>query len=158
MKRFLISVWMLALAGCAASKPSALEDAATTPLRDLNVVRASIPPLLSEAQKQPYLLPSDLSCEALSADVRALDQLLGPDLDAPATESSPRLIERASKTVDDAAVGALQHTAEGVVPFRGWVRQLSGAERYSKKVAAAIAAGAVRRGFLRGLRAARGCS
>jgi hypothetical protein len=38
------------------------------------------------------------------------------------------------------------------------VRQLSGAERYSKKVAAAIAAGAVRRGFLRGLIAARGCS
>jgi hypothetical protein len=158
MKRILFALWTLALAACAATKPSAIEDAATTPLRDLNIVRASIPPLLSEAQKHPYLVPTDLGCEALAVDVRALDELLGPDLDAPVSESNPRLIERASKTVDDAAAGALQHTAEGVVPFRGWVRQLSGAERYSKKVASAIAAGAVRRGFLRGLRAARGCS
>jgi hypothetical protein len=157
MKRLMSSVLTLALASCAASKKSELVDAASTPLRDLNVVRASIPPLLSEAQKHPYQVPGDQSCEALSADVRALDALLGPDLDAPVSESNPRLIERATRTVDEAAVGALQHTAEGVVPFRGWVRQLSGAERYSKKVAAAIAAGAVRRGFLRGLSAARGC-
>ena len=44
-----------------------------------------------------------------------------------------------SKTggVADQAVGAVQRTAQDLIPFRGWVRKLSGAERYSKKVAAA---------------------
>jgi hypothetical protein len=43
------------------------------------------------------------------------------------------------------------------VPFRGWVRKLSGAERYSRQVAAAIAAGAARRAFLKGLAQGKGC-
>jgi hypothetical protein len=157
MKRRPFAVLTLLLAGCTAPKQSAILDAASTPLRDLNVVRAKIPDVLRDAQKQPYLAPTDQSCSALRADVRALDEALGPDLDAPASASNPRLIERANKAADDAAVDALQGAAEGVVPFRGWVRQLSGAERYSKKVASAIAAGAVRRGFLRGLIVARDC-
>ena len=56
-----------------------------------------------------------------------------------------------------AAVGALQRTAEGVIPFRGWIRKLSGAERHSRQVAAAITAGGVRRAFLKGVRASRSC-
>ena len=63
------------------------------------------------------------------------------------------LLERGA----DAAGNALQRTAEGVVPFRGWVRKLSGAERYSRQVAAAIAAGTVRRAFFKGLGQAQGC-
>jgi hypothetical protein len=46
---------------------------------------------------------------------------------------------------DGVVAGAVQKAAEGVVPFRGWVRKLAGAERYSRQVAAAIAAGTVRR-------------
>jgi hypothetical protein len=157
MQRRLISLVALTLTACATNRKSEFVDAATTPLRDLNVVRASIPEVLRDAQKQPYLVPSDPSCEALSAEVRALDEALGPDLDAPASSDNPRLIERAATAADDAAVGAVERAAEGVVPYRSWVRQLSGAERYSKKVAAAIAAGAVRRGFLRGLSVARDC-
>jgi hypothetical protein len=158
MKRQALSALALALAACAAPRKSPIVDAATTPLRDLNVVHATIPALLREAQKSPYLAPSDQSCGALSAEVRALDEVLGPDLDAPVSASNPRLIERGSTLVGDEAVGALQGAVEAVMPFRRWVRQLSGAERYSKKVAAAIAAGAVCRGFLKGLRVAHGCS
>ncbi|HEY0819951.1 MAG TPA: hypothetical protein VGD46_14300, partial [Rhizobacter sp.] len=55
------------------------------------------------------------------------------------------------------AVGSLRGAAEGVVPYRRWVRKLSGAERYSQDVAAAIAAGTVRRAFLKGQIAARSC-
>ena len=83
--------------------------------------------------------------------------MLGPDLDAPASASNPGLNERGSNAVGTAAVDALRRTAEGVVPYRGWVRKLSGAERYSKQVAAAIAAGTVRRAFLKGLRASTEC-
>jgi hypothetical protein len=157
MKRRAIVLLGLAFAGCAKHTKSPILDAATTPLQDLNVVRADIPDVLRDAQKQPYLVPSDQSCGALLAELRALDEVLGPDLDAPASASNPRLVERANALAEDAAVGAVRGAAEGVVPFRGWVRQLTGAERYSRKVAAAIAAGAVRRGFLRGLSAAGDC-
>ncbi len=147
----------LLLVACTTQKQSRVVDAAATPLGDLNVVHAEIPAVLVDAQKEPYSVPSDQSCASLVASVRALDEVLGPDLDAPASASNPGLIERGSSAAGTAAVGALRRTAEGVVPFRGWVRKLSGAERYSKQVAAAIAAGTIRRAFLKGLRVSKEC-
>jgi hypothetical protein len=157
MKACMTAVLILTLAACAAPKESSIVDAASTPLRDLNVIRAHIPDVLRDARKHPYLAPDDQSCEALLAAVQALDDVLGPDLDAPASASKPRLLERANDAANDAFVNVVQGAAEDVVPFRSWVRQLSGAERYSRDVAAAIAAGAARRGFLRGLCVARDC-
>ena len=46
---------------------------------------------------------------------------------------------------------------DGVIPLRSWVRKLSGAERHSKAVAAAIAAGTMRRPYLKGWARAAGC-
>jgi hypothetical protein len=69
----------------------------------------------------------------------------------------PSLLDRSSDFAEDQAVGAVQRTAEGLVPFRGWVRKLSGAERYSKKVSASITAGSVRRAFSKGFAAAQHC-
>jgi len=134
-----------------------LTDAAAAPLSDLNVVRASIPPVLLEAQKGPYKPPAEPGCAALGAEVTQLEAVLGADLDVPPSASRPSLIERGSGAAGDAAVGALRGAAEGVIPFRGWVRKLSGAERYSREVAAAIAAGTVRRAYLKGVGQTRGC-
>jgi hypothetical protein len=86
--------------------------------------------------------------------VHALDAALGADLDTPPTPSNPGLVERGG----DVAVGAVRSAAEGVVPFRGWIRKLTGAERYAKEVAAAIAAGTIRRAYLKGLGQAAGCT
>jgi hypothetical protein len=165
-----------AIAGCASGptqsppapiitssdKPGAAENAVgqavTTPLSDLNLVQAPIPAALKEAHKAPYAQPLDTSCEQLALQVQALDEVLGTDLDVPPTPSNPGLVERGSREVGNAAAGALKSAAEGIVPFRGWVRKLSGAERYSKEVAAAIAAGTVRRAYLKGLGEARGCA
>lgn len=144
-----------ALTGCATSSADkagqAVGQAATTPLQDLNVVRADIPPVLVAAQKSPYALPAERACSALADDVRALDAVLGADLDTLSTERNPSLIERG-------AGDALRNAAEGVIPFRGWVRRLSGAERYSREVAAAIAAGTVRRAYLKGFGQSAGCA
>lgn len=144
---------ILALTACASSSQDKVANAATTPLSDLNVVRADIPDVLKAAAAAPYAPPADLSCPALAAGIQALDEVLGPDLDAPAGKGGTGLLERG----EDAATGALQRTAEGVIPFRGWVRKLSGAERYARQVSAAITAGGVRRGFLRGLAVAKAC-
>lgn len=138
---------------CSSTDNKTVGTAVTQPLSDLNLVNAPIPEVLLAAQRAPYAAPVDGSCTALAAQVRALDEVLGPDLDVPASEHNPGLLERGGS----AAAGALQRSAEGLVPFRGWVRKLSGAERYSRQVAAAITAGGVRRGFLRGLSQAAAC-
>lgn len=144
----------LVLTACASSSQDKVATAATTPLSDINVVRADIPDVLKAAAAAPYAPPADASCPGIAAGIRALDEVLGPDLDAPHTTGNPGLLDRG----EDAATGALQRTAEGVIPFRGWIRKLSGAERYARQVSAAITAGGVRRGFLRGLAAAKACT
>jgi hypothetical protein len=152
------------LAACAApigpDKPATHErvgQAVSAPLSDLNLVKADIPVVLQVAVKAPYALPEDASCPALIKDVQLLDAVLGADLDKPPTEKDPSLVARGSGAAEDAAFDALRRTAEGVVPFRGWIRKLSGAERYSREVQAAIAAGTIRRAFLKGLGQAHGC-
>ena len=133
------------------------ESAAIAPLNDLNLVRSPIPPALLQAQKAPYAFPADASCTGIAAEVAALDEVLGADLDTPATPANPSLIARGSDLAGDALVGAVRSTAESVIPFRSWVRRLTGAERYSKEVAAAITAGTVRRSFLKGLGQSAAC-
>lgn len=148
----------LALVACASKTQSQIGSAASTPLSDLNIVKADIPEILEKARKQPYLLPTDLGCDAIVLEIRKFDEVLGADLDAPASESDPSLMERGGDAAESAAMGALQSTAEGLIPFRGWVRKLSGAERYSKRVTSAITAGTMRRAFLKGLGASHGCT
>lgn len=149
---------LAALSACASDTPSRMGTAATTPLSDLNIVRADIPDILVDAQKHPYLAPLDSNCEALASEIHKLDEVLGADLDVPASDNKPSLLDRGSEVAEDQAVGAVQRTAEGLIPFRGWVRKLSGAERYSKRVAASITAGSIRRAFLKGLAASRDCA
>ncbi|HKX96126.1 MAG TPA: hypothetical protein VJM48_15585 [Methylibium sp.] len=148
----------LLLAGCAAAPDAKrVTTAATTPLSDLNLVSTPIPPVLLDARLQPYAMPPVTGCEALAAAVAELDELLGPDVDASKDAADPDLVERGSEAVGDAAVGAIQGAAAGVLPLRSWVRRLSGADKHAKAVSAAILAGQARRGFLKGLRAAQGC-
>jgi hypothetical protein len=152
------TVLTLNLAGCASKIQNRATNAATTPLSDLNLVKAEIPVPLQEAQKHLYLSPESAGCEAVLSEIHALDEVLGPDLDAPPSDTRPSLLERGSDLAEDHAIGALQSTAEGLVPFRGWVRKLSGAERHARHVAAAITAGSIRRAFLKGVGVSRGCS
>ena len=131
--------------------------AAGTPLSDMNLVQAPIPAVLTLAQRQPYAMPADPSCGVLAQEVRALDEVLGADVDTPATTDRPSLIERGVDLANEEVVGTVRRTAEAVVPYRRWVRKLSGAERYSQQVQAAIAAGTARRAFLKGMALGRGC-
>ena len=154
------------LAGCAspdtakgaAKEGVQLQKAVEAPLADLNLVQEKIPAVLEAAVKAPYALPSERNCAALANEVNALDGALGADLDTPPTVANPGLVERGTNMVGDAANDALRGAAESVIPFRGWVRKLDGAERHSKEVAAAIAAGSVRRAFLKGVGQTLGCA
>lgn len=141
------------LGACASTEANPVATVTTTPLSDLNLVSAPIPDTLQAAQRAPYRMPDDRSCPALKNDIAALDAVLGADLDTQPTEANPGLVERGGALATDAA----RRAVEGAIPFRGWVRKLSGAERYSKQVQAATAAGSVRRAFLKGLAGAAAC-
>lgn len=134
-----------------------IAQAAATPLADLNLVNAPIPPVLLEAQRAPYAEPADGTCLGLQTQVTALDAVLGTDLDVPPSPNNPSLIERGAGLVGQTATQQVRGAAESVVPFRSWIRRLTGAERYSREVAAAIAAGTVRRAYLKGIGLVRGC-
>jgi len=163
MKQFAVAGLGLLLAACASPGPSPdktdkVTQAAATPLSDLNLLQAQIPPPLVAALKAPYARPADGTCAGLAAQVEALDEVLGYDLDTASSAANPGMIERGVVAIGDATIGAVRGAAEGVVPLRSWVRKLSGAERHSQEVAAAVAAGVVRRSFLKGLGDAGGCA
>ena len=120
-------------------------QAAITPLSDLNVVQEAIPASLQIAAQGPYAPPQAPGCEAIATEVAALDEALGADLDDPKASEKPSLLTRGTDLAENAGVSAVRRTVEGFVPFRSWLRKLSGAEKHSKEVAASIIAGGVRR-------------
>lgn len=157
--RLTCCISLVLLTACANKSASTrVGEAAVTPLNDLNLIKTDIPPLLQQIQSSPYQVPAGYTCDSLTTDIADLDAVLGPDLDEPASEDKPGLMERGSNAAQDAAIGAFQRTTESVVPFRGWIRKLTGAERRSRKVAVAITAGTARRSFLKGLRASQNCA
>jgi hypothetical protein len=156
--RFVSIALAVTLSACASHDQTRITDAATSPLSDLNLVRTKIPPVLLDARKQPYAIPKEATCEDLVARVRELDAVLGPDFDAPANGNDPTLAEQGTDEAKNMAIGALRSTSESIVPFRGWVRKLTGAERHSQEVAAAIVAGTVRRAFIKGLMVSKPCA
>ncbi len=153
------------VAGCATQAPEAVSQpgrqaptatgrvsgALAQPLHDVNLVRTKIPDVLLDAMDAPYARPRPLTCLEITAEIDPLNEALGPDLDVPPSAANPGLLQRGGGMAGDAAIDALRGAAESVIPMRGWVRRLSGAEQHDKLVAAAITAGAVRRAYLKGL-------
>lgn len=145
----------LLLSGLAAhaapqSKPKPRDPMVTAveqPGRDLGLVRDVLPPVLQRAVLSPYELTGVADCAGLQRELADLDVALGADVDAPGAEES-----RAGELAADLISGALS------LPFRGVVRQVTGAARRDKAYRRAVAAGMVRRGFLKGRAGAIGCA
>jgi hypothetical protein len=152
---------LLLLAGCATGRSDgsdriqttsqaneeSMKGAVAAPLRDVNVLRTKIPELLLAAAADPYARPpARATCAQLIALIQPLNDVLGPDLDAPAPDEDD-LMQRGHST----AMGAVAGLTTDVIPFRGWVRKLSGAERHDQLVQSAVTGGAVRRAYLKGL-------
>jgi hypothetical protein len=126
-------------------------DAATAPLEDLNLKQKAIPPVLQRAVEDPYDVTGLDRCEPIAAEIGRLDAALGPDLD----EAPPPDERSRGKKVADAAYGlgvsGVRDTTRDVLPFRSWVRKLTGAAKHDKAIRKAIESGAVRRGYLKGV-------
>lgn len=133
-----------------ASTEQKVTQVAATPLSDFNLVKQELPQVLLDSRENPYRVPDPLTCETIRTQLEALTAALGPDWDDPSSKVKGDLLE-------DSAMGALQSAVNGVVPFRSWVRRLTGADRAAKEVTAAIVAGSLRRSYLRGQAQARQC-
>lgn len=124
-----------------------ITDVAKTPVTDLNIDKREIPAILLQAQARPYSLTGLGRCGGLMSEVAALDDVLGPDLDLPEEERARISAGRVAKTV----VGSF-------IPFRGLIREVSGANDHDRRVRAAVQAGLARRGFLKGVGHSKGCA
>lgn len=128
-----------------------LGDAVAAPLEDLNLKRDKIPAVLTEARTDPYGLKGLTRCEAIAAQVGRLDEALGPDVAEPKAPDSRTRVEKGADAGADAALGAVRGTTTDFIPFRSWVRRLTGAEKHSRLVRESIDAGMIRRGYLKGV-------
>ncbi len=143
--------------GAAGPAGGQVGEAITAPLRTLNLIKPDVVPALRNAAEAPYAAPQPLTCDTIGAEVLALNSALGADLDAIVSNTSASLADRGSEAANKAAIGALRNAADGLVPYGGLVRQLSGASRAAKEAADARVAGVVRRAYLKGLGQAMKC-
>ncbi len=121
-------------------------DVAETPLRDVNLKKTKIPPVLERAVAAPYTLAGLNSCGRIVAQVRLLNGALGEDIDEQHARGHAITAGRLAQSVVDA-----------LIPFSGIIKEVSGANAEQRRLQAAVAAGFARRGFLKGVGLSRHC-
>jgi predicted AAA+ superfamily ATPase len=109
-----------------------------------------IPPKLLEIQEAPYSLAGLGRCAAIIREVEELDVVLGADVNEQVDKSRGEKREETAGRV----VGTI---AGSVIPFRGLIGEITGANAERRRYALAVYAGTVRRGFLKGVGLERGC-
>lgn len=145
---FLACLAGLALVACATEpmpqrgQEGGLDRAIQQPMRDLSLIRDQPPPSLVRAAADPYDVSDAETCAQETRELDELDAALGPDLQ-PGGEKEKGLIT-AGGLASDLVGGAVG------LPFRGVLRTVTGAEQRDRRLRAAVLAGMVRRGFLKG--------
>jgi hypothetical protein len=124
------------------------EEVAKTPLRDLNIDGRDIPAVLQTALADPYATGGLGKCAAIVTAIADLDTILGADYDIAEDDDGDRISEG---RIGQSVVGS-------VIPFRGILREMTGAAENDRKLRAAYTAGMVRRAFLKGWGLGRGCA
>ncbi|NML11093.1 hypothetical protein HHL08_13205 [Sphingobium sp. AR-3-1] len=122
---------------------------ASQPVRDVGLDKDEIPPILLKAMDNPYAPPPSRTCKGLNTSLGELNAVLGEDFTAGAAANENRtgkIAEAVGKTI-----------VNSLIPFRGLVREISGAAPAQRRLQAAVTAGIARRGYLRGQAAAKGC-
>ncbi len=121
-------------------------DVIATPAGDLNLRKNDIPQALLDAEAAPYDLRGLRRCNQISAAVRRIDAVLGDDIDIAETAGRKLKVGKTAQSV----VGSF-------IPFRGLIREISGANEQERRLQSAIFAGTARRSFLKGVGLQRGC-
>ena len=124
-------------------------EIATQPARDLGVAKPEIPAPLVAATQNPYSLQSTAACPDLRAAIAALNEHLGEDYELVADDEENK--------IGKAVAAGGEAVVNSIIPFRGLVRELTGAAEAKRRYDDAVDAGYARRGFLRGIERMRKC-
>ena len=109
-----------------------------------------VPEKLMAIQGDPYSLAGLGKCSAIIQEITELDAVLGPDVNEQVDESRAKKREQTAGRVAGSVAGS-------IIPFRGLIGEVTGANAERRRYAAAVYAGTVRRGFLKGVGLERGC-
>lgn len=126
------------------------QEAVTTPVKDVGLKKTEIPEKLIAIQDDPYSLDGLRRCAAIIKEVEELNEVLAADVNEAVDKTRAEKREETASRVAGGVIG-------GIIPFRGLVREISGAAGNERKYNAAVYAGVVRRGFLKGVGRERGC-
>jgi hypothetical protein len=123
------------------------------PLKDLNIIQDEIPAVLLDAKSAPYAKSQEATCESLTTEIEDLDVALGRDLDL-----DQEADDSMSKKISDETFNLARGAISGLIPYRGILRRVTGAEKHARAINEALLAGAVRRSYLKGFGESLGCA
>jgi hypothetical protein len=109
-----------------------------------------VPAKLMAIQDDPYSLAGLRKCAAIIDEVTQLNAVLGPDVNERVDKSLAKKREETAGRVAGTVAGS-------VIPLGGLIGEVTGANAERRRYAAAVYAGTVRRGFLKGVGLQRGC-
>jgi hypothetical protein len=109
-----------------------------------------VPAKLLAIQESPYSLAGLGKCAAIIREIGELNEVLGPDVNEQVDK------DRAKKR-EETAGRVAGNVAGSIIPFRGLIGEVTGANAERRRYALAVYAGTVRRGFLKGVGLERGC-
>lgn len=109
-----------------------------------------VPAKLLAIQGDPYSLAGLGKCAAIIKEVNELNDVLGPDVNDQVDKNLAKKREETAGRVAGTVAGS-------VIPLRGLIGEVTGANAERRRYALAVYAGTVRRGFLKGVGVERGC-
>lgn len=128
-----------------------LERAASRPLRDLNIMKPKLAAELEAIMANPYDVAGLKTCRGLNGEVNRMTALVGPDVD------DARLNARQGRKPVELLLDSAESITGSLVPGQGIIREITGASKAARKVAAARLAGQLRRSYIKGMIKQRGC-
>ena len=131
-----------------APEDSTIKDTANTVTEPFDGKEA--PPKLLAIQENPYSLAGLGKCAAIIKEIGELNEVLGPDVNEQVDKDRAKKREETAGRVAGTVAG-------GIIPFRGLIGEVTGANAERRRYAQAVYAGTVRRGFLKGVGLERGC-
>lgn len=127
------------------------EDVVMSPLADVNLRKKDVPAVLEAALADPYDLTGIKSCEGYVTAIQSLDAALGDDIDVAREKTDDEKMGNSAGAIAKSVIGSF-------IPFRGIIREISGANAQQKAWERALYAGSVRRAFLKGMGQSKGCA
>ncbi len=109
-----------------------------------------VPAKLLAVQGDPYSLAGLGKCAAIVREIGELNEVLGPDVNEQVDKNRAQKREETAGRVAGSVAGS-------IIPFRGLIGEVTGANAERRRYALAVYAGTVRRGFLKGVGLERGC-